>query len=94
MVLPLAGVVVGYVLCVSITAGMMVRRADTVHEIRLPAFLVTADVVALAAIIWLSGAPIDASRILIAGLLVVQLAVFYFGRSLGAYSAVARGSRT
>ncbi len=86
LVLPLAGIALGYVLCVTF-AGMMVRRADTVHEFHLPAFLVTADVVALAAITWLSGAPIDASRILIAGLLVVQLAVFYFGRSLGAYSA-------
>jgi diguanylate cyclase (GGDEF)-like protein len=87
MLLPAAGVAFGYALCVTITAAM-VRRAVTVHEIRLPAFLVTADVVALSAITWLSGPPSDASRILIAGLLVVQLAVFYFGRSLGTYSAV------
>jgi len=86
MLLPVAGVALGYVLCVTLTA-MMVRRAVLVHEIRLPAFLVTADVVALTAITWLSGTPSDASRILIAGLLVVQLAVFYFGRRLGAYSA-------
>ena len=90
MLLPAAAVVVFYVLCVSITAAV-VRRAVTVHEIRLPAFLVTADVVALAAIVWLSGAATDASRILIAGLLVVQLAVFYFGRWLGTYSAVISG---
>ena len=87
MLLPVAGVALGYVLCVTITAAM-VRRAVTVHEIRLPAFLVSADVVTLAAITWLSGTPNDASRILIAGLLVVQLAVFYFGRWLGTYSAV------
>ena len=87
MLLPAAGVAFGYALCVTITAAM-VRRAVTVHETRLPAFLVTADVVALSAITWLSGPPSDASRILIAGLLVVQLAVFYFGRSLGTYSAV------
>ena len=90
MLLPAAGVVLFYVLCVSITAAV-VRRAATVHEIRLPAFLVTADVVALAAIVWLSGARTDAERILIAGLLVVQLAVFYFGRVLGTYSAVITG---
>ena len=85
--LPAAGVALGYVLCVSITAAM-VRRAVTVHPIRLPAFLVTADVVALASIIWLSGAPSDAARMLMVALLVVQLAVFYFGRSLGTYSAI------
>jgi diguanylate cyclase (GGDEF)-like protein len=90
MMFPVAGVALGYVLCVTLTATM-VRRAVTVHEIRLPAFLVTADVVALTAITWLSGTPSDASRILIAGLLVVQLAVFYFGRWLGAYSAVIAG---
>ncbi len=85
--LPAAGVALGYVLCVSITAAM-VRRAVTVHPIRLPAFLVTADVVALASITWLSGAPSDAARMLMVALLVVQLAVFYFGRWLGAYSAI------
>jgi diguanylate cyclase (GGDEF)-like protein len=87
MLLPAAGVALFYVVCVTATAAM-VRRAVTVHELRLPAFLVTVDVFALAAITWLSGTPSDASRILIAGLLVVQLAVFYFGRWLGTYSAV------
>ena len=85
--LPAAGVALGYVLCVSITAAM-VRRAVTVHPIRLPAFLVTADVVALASITWLSGAPSDAARMLMVALLVVQLAVFYFGRWLGTYSTI------
>ena len=85
--LPAAGVALGYVLCVSITAAM-VRRAVTVHPIRIPAFLATADVVALAAITWLSGAPSDAARMLMVALLVVQLAVFYFGRWLGTYSAI------
>ena len=87
MIFPAIGVALGYALCVTITAAM-VRRAVMVHEIRLPAFLVTADVVALAAITWLSGTPSDASRILLVGILVVQLAVFYFGRSLGTYSAI------
>jgi diguanylate cyclase (GGDEF)-like protein len=90
MLLPVAGVALGYVISVALTAAI-VRRAVIVHEIRLPAFLVTADVVALAAIVWLSGAPSDAGRILITALLVVQLAVFYFGRWLGTYSAVIAG---
>ncbi|NUO38334.1 MAG: GGDEF domain-containing protein [Gemmatimonadaceae bacterium] len=87
MLLPVAGVALGYVLCVTFTAGK-VQRAATIHEIHIPAFLVTADVVALGAITWLSGPPSDAARILLAGLLVVQLAVFYFGRWLGTYSAI------
>jgi diguanylate cyclase (GGDEF)-like protein len=91
MLLPVAAIALGYAICVTITAAV-VRRADTVHQIRLPALLVSADVVALAAITWLSGAPSDASRILVAGLLVVQLAVFYFGRWLGTYSAVIAGA--
>ena len=87
MLLPVTGVALGYVLCVTIAAAM-VRRAVTVHEIRLPAFLVTADVLALASLTWLSGSPGDASRILLVGVLVVQLGVFYFGRGLGTYAAV------
>jgi diguanylate cyclase (GGDEF)-like protein len=87
MLLPVTGLALGYVLAVTLTAEM-VRRAVMVHEIRMPAFLVTADVVALSAITWLSGTPSDAPRILIVGLLVVQLAVFYFGRWLGSYSAI------
>lgn len=90
ILLPVAGVALAYVLCVTLTA-MIVRRAVTVHEIRLAALLVTADVVALAAIVWLSGAPSDAGRILVIAILVVQLAVFYFGRWLGTYSAVMSG---
>lgn len=87
MLLPVAGVALAYVLSVALTAER-VRRAETVHEIRLPAFLVTADIVAIGALIWLSGNASDAAGILVTGLLVVQLAVFYFGRGLGTYSAV------
>jgi diguanylate cyclase (GGDEF)-like protein len=62
-----------------------------VHRWHIPAFLSTADVIGIAAMIWLSGAPIDALRILVAAVLVVQLAVFYFGWGLGIYSAVLAG---
>ena len=90
MLLPMGAIALGYALCVALTAAV-VRRANTVHETRLPAFLVTADVVALAGLIWLSGGPADAGRILVPALLVVQLAVFYFGRSLGTYASVVAG---
>jgi diguanylate cyclase (GGDEF)-like protein len=75
------------VLCVAITAER-VRRADVIHEFRLPALLVTADIAALATVVWASGTPAEMGRILMGALLVVQLAVFYFGRRLGTYAAV------
>ena len=87
MLIPVASVALAYVLCVALT-GERIRRAATVHASRLPALLVTADVLALAALMWLTGSPAVASRMLLGALLVVQLAVFYFGRRLGIYAAV------
>ena len=77
----------GYLACVAITAEL-IRRAEVIHEHRLPALLVTADITALAVLIWLSGSPTEMGRILIGATLVVQLAVFYFGRKLGTYAAL------
>ena len=85
--LPIALTALGYVLCVALTAEI-VRRAVVVHEHRLPALLVTADIVTLAALVWLSGTPAEMGRILMGATLVVQLAVFYFGRRLGSYAAL------
>src|SRR5215218_762510 len=87
MLIPVASVALVYVLCVALT-GERIRRAETVHASRLPALLVTADVLALAALMWLTGGPAVASRMLLGALLVVQLAAFYFGRWLGIYAAV------
>ncbi len=75
-----------YVLCIVISAAV-VRRADVVHEYRLPALLVSADILTLATLTWVSGAPAEMGRILLGATLVVQLAVFYFGRTMGSYSA-------
>jgi diguanylate cyclase (GGDEF)-like protein len=87
MLLPMALTSLGYFLCVALTSEI-IRRAEVVHEHRLPALLVTADIVALSAMMWFSGTPEDMGRILIGATLVVQLAVFYFGRRLGAYAAL------
>ena len=46
MLIPVASVALAYVLCVALT-GERIRRAATVHASRLPALLVTADVLAL-----------------------------------------------
>jgi diguanylate cyclase (GGDEF)-like protein len=87
MLLPITVTALVYVLCVALTAER-VRRADVIHEFRLPALLVTADIAALATVVWASGTPAEMGRILMGALLVVQLAVFYFGRRLGTYAAV------
>ncbi len=87
MPVPVALVALAYVLCVFVTA-QIIKRAESVHHHRLPALLVTADILALAALVWLSGGASEAPRILIAALLVVQLAAFYFGRLLGTYAAL------
>ena len=87
MLIPVASVALAYVLCVALT-GEQIRRARTVHASRLPALLVTADVLALSGLVWLTGSPAVSSRMLLGALLVVQLAAFYFGWGLGIYAAV------
>jgi diguanylate cyclase (GGDEF)-like protein len=89
MLIPVALVALGYVLCVALT-GEQVRRSTTVHR-STPALLVTADVLTLASLIWLTGSPAVATRLLVGALLIVQLAVFYFGRTLGIYAAAISG---
>ncbi|MBW8770598.1 MAG: GGDEF domain-containing protein [Gemmatimonadetes bacterium] len=89
MLMPVVAVALAYVLCVAIT-GEQVRRAITVHR-NVPALLVTADVLALASLVWLTGSPAVAARLLVGALLIVQLAVFYFGRTLGIYAAAISG---
>ena len=84
---PVATVALAYVCCVMFTSEWA-RRARTMHNSWIPALLVTADVVALASIVWLTGSPAVAPRLLVGALLVVQLAVFYFGWALGTYAAV------
>ena len=86
MLIPVASVALAYVLCVALT-GEQIRRAETVHASRLPMLLVTADVLALASLVWLTGSPAVAPRLLLGALLVVQLAAFYFGRGLGIYAS-------
>jgi diguanylate cyclase (GGDEF)-like protein len=90
MARPLALTALLYLACV-VLATAVVRRARSVHRWHIAALLTSADVVGIAAMIWISGAPGDAVRILVAALLVVQLAVFYFGWGLGTYSAVLAG---
>ncbi len=88
--LPIGLTSLAYFLCVAISAEL-IQRAETVHEYRMPALLVTADIVTLSLLLWLSGSTQEMGRILMGATLVVQLAVFYFGRRLGTYAALLAG---
>jgi diguanylate cyclase (GGDEF)-like protein len=83
---PFTVVALGYIFVVLFTARVVKRRAST-YDTRIPALLITADIVTVGALVWLSSAPAEASRLLVPALLVVQLAAYYFGRGLGTYAA-------
>lgn len=87
MIWPLGVTALLYVLTVAITASR-IRHAELLHEVRLPALLVTADILTLASLVYFSAPLLGAGRILIGATLVVQLSVFYFGRTLGSYAAM------
>jgi diguanylate cyclase (GGDEF)-like protein len=84
----LLAVAVGYAACVFMT-GWAVQRAPAVQPSPwLPALLVTADLVAIAAIFYLTSVPLVHNRFLILAMLTVPLAAFYFGWGLGVYAAL------
>jgi len=81
----LGGVVLAYAAVVAL-AVRVVRDRPPLFNARVPALLVSADIITIATIVWLNGAPSDAGRIFLPALLVVQVSVYYFGQSLGAYA--------
>lgn len=87
-VIPLLAVASGYIACVLVT-GLYVQRARTLTtQPWLPALLVTADLVTVGAIIFITSIPLVSQRFLILALLSVPLAAFYFGWGLGVYAAI------
>lgn len=77
--LPMLAVAGAYVICVSGTAWYVARpNARTLGSV-LPTFLVTADIAAMTALFYLTATPQQQHRLLILGVLSVQLSVFYFG---------------
>ena len=84
----LLGVAVGYSGVVLIT-GWIVQRNEA-HEVSplLPILLVTADIVAMAAMFYVTTVPLASNRFLILASLTAPLAAFYFGWGLGAYAAL------
>jgi diguanylate cyclase (GGDEF)-like protein len=87
-ILPLALVASTYVLFVGITAWMVERARGRALGSVLPSLLLVADVATLAALFYLSCAPAEQYRILVLGVLPVQLSVFYFGTRHGLLAAM------
>lgn len=90
-VLPLLAVAVGYVACVFLTGWAVERAPSRTSRPWLPLLLVTADLVAMGATIYLTSAPIVSNRFLILALLSVPLAAFYFGTGAGVYATALAG---
>ena len=85
---PLILVAACYVLCVAATAWIVQRTPAARPRPWLPALLVTADLVSMGAVFYLTNVQLVSNRFLILAMLSVPLAAFYFGWVLGAYAAV------
>ena len=86
--LPLFVVSLSYVVCVFLT-GWAVRKAPSLTKGQwLPALLVTADLITIGTIIFITSPPLLTYRFLILALLSVQFAAFYFGWALGLYATL------
>jgi diguanylate cyclase (GGDEF)-like protein len=87
-VVPLLAVAIGYVACVLVTGWAVQRARALTTQQWLPALLVTADLVTIGAVIFITSIPLVSQRFLILALLSVPLAAFYFGWGLGVYAAL------
>jgi diguanylate cyclase (GGDEF)-like protein len=86
--IPLALVAGGYIGVVFSTAWALDRSSSRAAQSWIPSLLLTADIAALAAFVYLTSAPEQFHRILLLGFLSMQLGVFYFGRAHGTLAAL------
>jgi len=86
--LPLLGVAAGYAVCVFLTGWAVKQSQELSARPWLPGLLVTADLIMVGAIVYLTGIPQVSERFLIVALLFVPIAAFYFGAWLGVYAAL------
>ena len=88
----LALVALAYTAVVLLTARAARHRSPSLDP-RIPAVLLSADILAISAIAWATrGLPGDAARLLLPACFVVLLATYYFGRTLGAYCLLLSGA--
>lgn len=85
---PLILVASCYVLCVAAAAWIVQRTPADRPRAWLPALLVTADLVTMGAVFYLTNVQLVSNRFLILAVLSVPLAAFYFGWALGVYAAI------
>jgi diguanylate cyclase (GGDEF)-like protein len=85
---PLALVAGGYIGVVFSTAWALDRSSSRAAQSWIPSLLLTADIAALAAFVYLTSSPEQFHRILLLGFLSMQLGVFYFGRAHGTLAAL------
>lgn len=88
MFLPLIAIAAGYFGVVYVTAWAVQRSPVNQPRPWLPALLVTADLLMMGAIFYVTAVPLVHNRFLILALLPVPLAAFYFGWGLGVYAAI------
>ena len=77
-----------YIVIVILTSWRVTRSERGVLHPMLPGLLVTADILVMAGFFYFASGDQVHHRMLLIGLLGVQLSVFYFGRWLGVYAAV------
>lgn len=84
----LVGIASGYAAVVLLTGWFVQRNEARKASPWLPALLVTADLVAMGALFYMTTVPLASNRFLILSGLTAPLAAFYFGTPLGVYAAL------
>ncbi len=84
---PLAAIAVGYIAVVLSTTWVLLHGPSLRAQSIFPAILLGADIAAFAGVCYLTSSPDQMYRILLLGLLSMQLGVFYFGRQHGSLAA-------
>jgi diguanylate cyclase (GGDEF)-like protein len=84
---PALGAAAAYITFQVLLASLLTVRGDDEAPPWLPWIATGADLAVVAALIYVSSTPAQYHRVLLLGFLVVQLAVFYFGRRLGVAAA-------
>lgn len=84
----LVGIAAGYAVVVLLTGWFVQRNEARKASPWLPALLVTADLVAMGALFYMTTVPLASNRFLILSGLTAPLAAFYFGTPLGVYAAL------
>lgn len=84
----LVGIAGGYAAVVLFTGWFVQRNEARRASPWLPALLVTADLVAMGALFYMTTVPLASNRFLILSGLTAPLAAFYFGTPLGVYAAL------